>query len=87
MKENQNNPKAWQLEIDSEIAQQRYVRAMQLAQEARTKFADNVDLRMQLVVVYRLRKKPKADRIRKIGEAWRPYRTVACWYLWRSLDE
>ena len=36
--------------------------------------------------LYRLRKKPAADRIRKIGEAWRPYRTVACWYLWRSLE-
>ncbi len=36
--------------------------------------------------VYRLRKKPTADRIRKIGEAWKPYRSVASWYLWRSLD-
>ena len=36
--------------------------------------------------VYRLRKRPNADRIRKIGEAWRPYRSVASWYLWRSLD-
>ena len=36
--------------------------------------------------VYRLRKRPTADRIRKIGEAWRPYRSVASWYLWRSLD-
>ncbi len=36
--------------------------------------------------LYRLRKKPKAARIMKIGEAWRPYRTVACWYLWRSLE-
>jgi DNA-3-methyladenine glycosylase II len=36
--------------------------------------------------VYRLRRKPDADRIRKIGEAWRPYRSVASWYLWRSLD-
>jgi DNA-3-methyladenine glycosylase II len=36
--------------------------------------------------LYGLRKKPKADRIRKIGEAWRPYRTIACWYLWRSLE-
>jgi DNA-3-methyladenine glycosylase II len=35
---------------------------------------------------YRLRKKPTPDRIRKIAEPWRPYRTVACWYLWRSLD-
>ena len=36
--------------------------------------------------VYRLRKKPDAKRITKIGEAWRPYRSVASWYLWRSLD-
>jgi DNA-3-methyladenine glycosylase II len=36
--------------------------------------------------LYGLRKKPKADRIRKIAESWRPYRTVACWYLWRSLE-
>jgi DNA-3-methyladenine glycosylase II len=36
--------------------------------------------------VYRLRKRPTAERIRKIGEAWRPYRSVASWYLWRSLD-
>ena len=36
--------------------------------------------------VYRLRKRPTADRIRRIGEPWRPYRSVACWYLWRSLD-
>lgn len=36
--------------------------------------------------VYRLRKRPTAERIRKLGEAWRPYRSVASWYLWRSLD-
>ena len=35
---------------------------------------------------YRLRKKPTADKMRKLGEAWRPYRSVATWYLWRSLD-
>ena len=26
------------------------------------------------------------DRLREHGEAWRPYRSVATWYLWRSLD-
>jgi 3-methyladenine DNA glycosylase/8-oxoguanine DNA glycosylase len=26
------------------------------------------------------------DDIRRIGEAWRPHATVACWYLWRSED-
>jgi len=36
--------------------------------------------------VYRLRKRPTADRMRRIGESWRPYRSVASWYLWRSLD-
>ena len=35
---------------------------------------------------YGLRKTPSADRLNKIGEAWRPYRSVACWYLWRSLN-
>ena len=36
--------------------------------------------------LYGLRKRPKPARIMKIGDAWRPYRTVACWYLWRSLE-
>jgi DNA-3-methyladenine glycosylase II len=35
---------------------------------------------------YRLRKTPTPDRIRRIAEAWKPYRSIACWYLWRSLD-
>ena len=35
---------------------------------------------------YRLRKTPTADRLNRIGEPWRPYRSVACWYLWRSLN-
>ena len=34
---------------------------------------------------YRLRKTPTPERLLKIGEAWRPYRSVACWYLWASL--
>ena len=35
---------------------------------------------------YGLRKKPTPDRMRKLGEAWRPYRSIASWYLWRSLE-
>ena len=34
---------------------------------------------------YRLRKKPSPDRLRRLGENWKPYRSVASWYLWRSL--
>lgn len=35
---------------------------------------------------YRLRKAPTPDRLTQIGDAWRPYRSVACWYLWASLN-
>jgi DNA-3-methyladenine glycosylase II len=35
---------------------------------------------------YGLRKAPTPERLTKIGESWRPYRSVACWYLWASLD-
>ncbi|HSZ64074.1 MAG TPA: DNA-3-methyladenine glycosylase [Terriglobales bacterium] len=35
---------------------------------------------------YKKRKWPKADVMTKIAKAWAPYRSVACWYLWRSLD-
>jgi DNA-3-methyladenine glycosylase II len=35
--------------------------------------------------LYRLRKRPDAKRVLKIGEVWRPYRSVASWYLWQTL--
>jgi 3-methyladenine DNA glycosylase/8-oxoguanine DNA glycosylase len=35
---------------------------------------------------YGLKELPDPERMRRIAEGWRPYRTVACWYLWRSLD-
>jgi DNA-3-methyladenine glycosylase II len=35
--------------------------------------------------LYKLRKPPNPERLVRIGEAWRPYRSVACWYLWQSL--
>jgi DNA-3-methyladenine glycosylase II len=35
---------------------------------------------------YRLRKLPDAKRLEKLAKPWRPYRTLACLYLWSSLD-
>jgi DNA-3-methyladenine glycosylase II len=35
---------------------------------------------------YKKRKLPKPAQMEKIAKAWEPYRSVACWYLWRSLD-
>jgi len=31
-------------------------------------------------------KLPTPEQMEKIAECWRPYRSVACWYLWKSLD-
>lgn len=35
---------------------------------------------------YRKRKLPTPSQMEKIAESWHPYRSVACWYLWRSLE-
>jgi len=35
---------------------------------------------------YKKRKWPKPDVMQKIAKPWIPYRSIACWYLWRSLD-
>lgn len=35
---------------------------------------------------YRKRKLLKPTQMEKIAKCWEPYRSVACWYLWRSLD-
>jgi len=35
---------------------------------------------------YKKRKLPKPKDMEKIARVWAPYRSVACWYLWRSLD-
>jgi DNA-3-methyladenine glycosylase II len=35
---------------------------------------------------YKKRKLPKPLQMAKIAKAWEPYRSFACWYLWRSLD-
>jgi DNA-3-methyladenine glycosylase II len=35
---------------------------------------------------FRLRKLPEASRMLKLANPWRPYRTVASWYMWRLLE-
>ncbi len=35
---------------------------------------------------FRKRKLPKPKELEKIGEKWRPYRSVAAWYFWRACD-
>jgi 3-methyladenine DNA glycosylase/8-oxoguanine DNA glycosylase len=47
--------------------------------------ADDLGLMNAAHRVYKLRKRPDAKRLRQMGEAWKPYRSVASWYLWQSL--
>jgi len=35
---------------------------------------------------YKKRELPAPRDMEKIAKAWEPYRSVACWYMWRSLD-
>ena len=35
---------------------------------------------------YKKRKWPKPEVMEKIAKPWAPYRSIACWYLWQSLD-
>jgi 3-methyladenine DNA glycosylase/8-oxoguanine DNA glycosylase len=37
--------------------------------------------------LYRLRGDPSPARLLRLAESWRPWRSVATWYLWRSCTE
>jgi DNA-3-methyladenine glycosylase II len=43
-------------------------------------------IQMAIKKHYKRRKLPQPEHMEKIAKAWEPYRSVACWYLWRSLD-
>jgi DNA-3-methyladenine glycosylase II len=43
-------------------------------------------VRMAMKKHYKKRKLPKPGQMEKIAKCWEPYRSVACWYLWKSLD-
>ena len=47
-----------------------------------------LDLGIQNAIkkAYRKRKRPTPQDVKKIGAKWSPHATVACWYLWRSLE-
>jgi DNA-3-methyladenine glycosylase II len=47
---------------------------------------DDLGLQKGLRLAYFGGRKVSMKRMQKLGEAWRPWRSVATWYLWRSLD-
>ena len=46
----------------------------------------DLGVRMAMKKAYNLPDLPKPAEMEKIAAAWRPYASVASWYLWRSLD-
>ena len=46
----------------------------------------DLGVRMAMKKAYGLEELPKPEEMAKIAAAWRPYCSVASWYLWRSLD-
>lgn len=47
---------------------------------------DDLGLRNAMKTLYGLPEVPKPDKMREIAAPWQPFRSVASWYLWRSLD-
>jgi 3-methyladenine DNA glycosylase/8-oxoguanine DNA glycosylase len=47
---------------------------------------DDYGVRKAMQQAYRLRALPDPKRMARVAEAWRPYRSIASWYLWRSLE-
>jgi len=43
-------------------------------------------IRVGFMKLYRKRRHPEPETILRHARRWRPYRTAASWYLWRSLD-
>jgi DNA-3-methyladenine glycosylase II len=47
---------------------------------------DDLGLQRAMRVCYNRGRALSAARMRKLGATWAPWRSVATWYLWRSLD-
>lgn len=47
---------------------------------------NDAGLKRGLKISYKLPESPSEDEMISIGELWRPYRSVASWYLWRVVD-
>jgi DNA-3-methyladenine glycosylase II len=46
----------------------------------------DLGIRTAMKRAYELADLPKPAEMETIAAAWKPYSSIACWYLWRSLD-
>jgi 3-methyladenine DNA glycosylase/8-oxoguanine DNA glycosylase len=47
---------------------------------------DDYGIRKGFAVAFKKRQLPKPKALDKYGSRWKPYRTVASWYLWRAAE-
>jgi DNA-3-methyladenine glycosylase II len=47
---------------------------------------DDFGVREGFRIAYRRRQQPTPKQLRRYGERWQPYRSVAAWYLWRATE-
>jgi 3-methyladenine DNA glycosylase/8-oxoguanine DNA glycosylase len=47
---------------------------------------DDYGVRKGFAKIQKLAELPKPKELLAYGERWRPYRSVACWYLWRAAE-
>lgn len=47
---------------------------------------DDLGIRSAMRRLYDLPDMPSRDKMNEIASPWRPHATLACWYLWRSLE-
>lgn len=47
----------------------------------------DLGLKKGIQLMYSLNDLPTEEQIRRLAESWRPYRTVATWYIWKSLKK
>jgi len=46
----------------------------------------DLGIRNAIQRAWKMDEPPKPAAMEEIAEPWRPFRTLACWYLWRSLE-
>ena len=47
----------------------------------------DLGLKKGIQSMYSLKELPQKEQIEQLAESWKPYRTVATWYIWKSLQK
>jgi len=47
----------------------------------------DLGLKKGIQSMYSLKELPEKEQIEQLAESWKPYRTVATWYIWKSLQK